>query len=148
LSRALDAEAPPLVASPALLASAVILLSNLCGVKEARSDALVDHALNEALYNHLHMPRSSYFFTVRPGFNQCNGRLDLVYDDWLYPVFEKSGLAELRSRWLARALASGPVRVVIKSSPGPEIEGTSIDLRRLGYRLDAKLEPFFYVWIR
>jgi hypothetical protein len=148
LSRALDAEAPPLVASPALLASAVILLSNLCGVKEARLDALVDRALDETLYNHLHMPRSSYFFTGRPGFNRCNGRLDLVYDDWLYPVFERSGLAELRSRWLRRALVSGPVRVVIKSSPGPEIEGTSIDLRRLGYRLDATLEPYFYVWIR
>jgi hypothetical protein len=148
LSRALDADAPPLVASPALLASAVILVTSLNGVNEARWDALVERALDETVLNHLHLPRSSYFFTGRPGFNRCNGRLELVYDDWLYPVFERIGLAEPRSRWLRRAMVSGPVRVVVKGSKGPEVEGTTIDLRRLGYRLEGVLEPYFYVWIR
>jgi hypothetical protein len=28
-----------------------------------------------------------------PGMNRLHGRLDLVYDEWLYPVFETMGLA-------------------------------------------------------
>jgi hypothetical protein len=63
-------------------------------------------------------------------------------------VFEKIALAEPHSRWLARALASGPVRVVLNGSPGRELQGTKIDLRRLDYRPDVTLEPYFYVWIR
>jgi hypothetical protein len=148
LSHALDAGASRLAASSTVLAAAVVLLASVKGLNEARWDALVADTLNRSLSNHIKLPRSSYFFTGRPGFNRDDGRLELVYDDWLYPVFESSGLAEPRSRWLRRALASGPVRVVVKGTEGPMIDGTSIDLRPLGYRPDAKLEPYFYAWIR
>jgi hypothetical protein len=147
-SRALDAAPPPLVASPTILASGVILLSSLHGLVEAHLNDRIQNAKVEVIYAHEKRPRSAFFFADRPGLNRINGRLELVYDDWLYPAFEKIGLAEPRLRWLSRALMSGPVRVVIKSSQGSEIEGTRIDLRRLGYLRDANVETFFYVWIR
>ena len=102
------------------------------------------HSVNE----HIKLDKESYFFASRPGINRVNGRLELVYDDWLYPVFESAGFAELRSRWLGRALAKGPVRVVVKGSEGPVLEGTAIDLRLLGYRPNSKLPPYFYNWVR
>jgi hypothetical protein len=71
----------------------------------------------------------------------------LVHDDWLYPVFESIALAEPRSRWLGRALVKGPVRTVVATTKLPWIEGTKIDLRRLGYRSDSSVGPF-YVWTR
>ena len=72
------------------------------------------------------------FFVSRPDANLALGRPDLVYDDWLYPVFETLGLAERRSAWLGRALESGSVRYVAQRSagrghrgPGPEVSPTS-----------------------
>ena len=101
----------------------------------------------ERIYEHLERPRSSYFITGHPGRNRVNGRLELVYDDWLYPVFESLGLAESRSSWLGPPLAMGPVRAVVSTSERPTIEGTTLDLRRLGYRPDVSLGPYF-VWTR
>ena len=101
----------------------------------------------ERIYDHLERPRSSFFFTDHPGRNRVNGRLELVYDDWLYPVFESLSLAESRSSWLGPPLAMGPVRAVVKPNDGPLIDGTTLDLRRLGYRPDVSLGPFF-VWTR
>ena len=92
-------------------------------------------------------PRSSYFFTDRPGINRVNGRLELVHDDWLYPVFESLRLAEPRSHWLGTAIVSGPVRAVVAPNDRSFIEGTTIDLRRLGFHSDSSLGPFF-VWTR
>ncbi len=101
----------------------------------------------EQIYEHWKWPRSSYFFTDRPGINRVNGRLELVHDDWLYPVFESLDLAEPRSRWLGRAIVSGPVRAVVNTNDRSLIEGTTLDLRRLGFHSDASLGPF-YVWTR
>ena len=69
-------------------------------------------------------PRShrALFLDV-PGANRLHGRTDLVYDPWLYPVFESIGLAEPRSIWLERALATGPVRVIATTSSRTEIAG-------------------------
>ena len=95
---------------PAALAALAMLASSLHGLKETaqRATRRVRPWL-ERIYEHLEQPRSSYFFTDHPGFNRLNGRLELVYDDWLYPVFESLGLAEPRSPWLGPALAgTGP----------------------------------------
>ena len=72
------------------------------------------------LSHYLRRPSSELFFVDRPGDNRVHGRLDLVYDPWLYPVFESIGLAEPRSAWLARALETGPVqrRRVTIAEPG------------------------------
>jgi len=131
-----------------LLASLVVLVSCVSGVELAREEDRVIQGLARSLEDYLRRPRSSYFFAGRPGLNRTDGRLDLVYDDWLYPVFESYGLAEPRSLWLRPALASGTVRVVVNNSARPVLEGTTLDLRRMGYRPDAKMEPYFYVWIR
>ena len=58
-----------------------------------------------------------------------NGRLDLVYDDWLYPVFESIHQAEPRSVWLHRALTSGAIRYVVNASDSPKIDGLGDTLR-------------------
>ena len=50
---------------------------------------------------------SEIFFVDQPGANRLHGRRDLVYDPWLYPVFESIGLAEPRSIWLEQALSTG-----------------------------------------
>ena len=62
------------------------------------------------MVEHLKLPPSAFFFLERPGINRVNGRLELVYDDWLYPVFESLHLAEPRSGWLG--LRSDPARYV------------------------------------
>jgi hypothetical protein len=147
LSRAVDAGPPPLAVLPAVLASLAMLASSLYGVKGHELRVGVERALAEWMDERPQRPRSSYYFTDRPGMNRLDGRLELVHDDWLYPVFESLGLAESRSNWLGNALVRGPIRVVVSTDPRPFIEGTTLDLRRLGYRPDVSLGPFF-VWIR
>ena len=87
------------------------------------------------------------FFVDRPGFNRIHGRADLVYDPWLYPVFESIKLAEPRSAWLGRAIKYGPVRVVVMSSPALQIDGVSQSLPEMGYALRLRIGPWF-VWMR
>jgi hypothetical protein len=147
LARAIEAGPPMLAALPAVLASTAMLVSSFQGLKENERRAAVERSLADAIEGHLQRPRSGYYFTDRPGWNRLDGRLELVHDDWLYPVFESLGLAEPRSRWLVPSLVRGPIRTVISRDPGPFIERTTIDLRRLGYRHDVRLGPYF-IWIR
>ena len=79
-------------------------------------------------------PSTEIFFVDLPGANRVHGRIDLVYDPWLYPVFESIGLAEPRSIWLEQALATGPVRVVATTSSRTEIDGLKRTLPELGYQ--------------
>jgi hypothetical protein len=79
--------------------------------------------------------------------NRLNGRLDLVYDAWLYPVFEAIGLAQPRSIWLERALTDGSVQYVITTAPEPHIDGISQRLPGLGYFPKYQIGPF-YAWER
>jgi hypothetical protein len=116
LARAVAAARSPLAALSAALAALAMLATSLYGLQETDRTDRAEHAIARGLYKHLKRPRSSYFFTDRPGFNRVNGRLDLVHDHWLYPVFESLGLAEPRSRWLGQALTSGPVRAVVSTT--------------------------------
>jgi hypothetical protein len=95
----------------------------------------------------LNRPSPELFFVDRPGDNRVHGRLDLVYDNWLYPVFESMGLAEPRSIWLRQALEAGPVRVVLMTSADDRIEGLDQSLTELGYVHRGGFAPF-HVWIR
>ena len=79
-------------------------------------------------------PSTELFFVDLPGANRVLGRLDMVYDPWLYPVFESIGLAEPRSIWLEDALATGPVRIVATASSRPDDRRARHTLPELGYR--------------
>lgn len=148
LSRSRDRAIPPWAALPVGLAALTLLVSCLGGLAEDRRHSRDERGIAEDIYQHEKRDRSTYYFTNRPGFNRLNGRLELVHDDWLYPVFERIGLAEPRSGWLRNALGfHGPVRAVVATSPAQHLEGTSLDLRRLGYRKDISIGPF-YVWVR
>lgn len=139
---------PRWVAVPVGLAATMLVISCIGSLSEDRWRARREGRFVEEILTHRSLDRSSYYFTNRPGINRLNGRLELVHDDWLYPVFEKIGLAEPRSTWLRIALGQhGPVRAVVATSPDQHIEGTSLDLLRLGYRRDISDGPF-YVWIR
>ena len=119
LVRAVDAmpgieRAIPALAATAMLASALM-------------DAKVESTLRRAgrgdvaqILRSTGLPPSDVFFADRPGLNRMNGRLDWVYDDWLYPVFESLKLAEPRARWLRSLLGTpGTVRAVVLESDGP-----------------------------
>jgi hypothetical protein len=147
LARVGDAAAMGRVPLPVAVAAPALLASSLYGIRDDRRIERFEAAASARIYELLGRPRSSYFFTDRPGFNRVNGRLELVHDDWLYPVFESLGLAEPRARWLRPALVSGPVRAVVSKTDRPWIEGTDLDLRRLGYRRDVNIGNFF-VWTR
>jgi hypothetical protein len=147
LARVGDASAIGRVPLPVAVAAPAILASSLYGIRDDLRIKRFEAAASGQIYEHLGRPRSSYYFTDRPGFNRVNGRLELVHDDWLYPVFESLGLAEPRALWLRPALVSGPVRAVVSKTDQPRIEGTDLDLRRLGYRRDVSIGNFF-VWTR
>jgi hypothetical protein len=92
-------------------------------------------------------PPSEFFFVDRPGDNRLYGRPELVYDHWLYPVFESIHLAEPRSTWLRHALTAGPVHFVINTSESEQIEGVGLTLPELGYSRRIQIGPFV-VWER
>jgi hypothetical protein len=147
LARALEQAHMPRQVFPIVLAALVVLLS-VCG------NAMTTIRLRNAeriilaqIFDRLARPSSEFFFVDRPGENRLCGRLDLVYDEWLYPVFESIHQAEPRSIWLERALTSDSVSVVVKMSDTPNIDGLSETLPRLGYIPATHLKPF-YVWKR
>ena len=71
------------------------------------------------------------------------GRLELVYDDWLYPVFESSRLGrESLAMAPCNALTDGPVRVVVSTAESPRVAGVETTLPVLGYRPVGRFGPF------
>ena len=147
LSRAIDGAAswrpliPAALAALAVPAYAFTDATQVLGKRAAESTALARVLAN--------VQRSSteIFFVDLPGANRVHGRIDLVYDSWLYPVFESIGFAEPRSIWLDEALATGPVRVVATTSRRGEIDGLKRTLPDLGYSLSKRVGPYF-VWAR
>lgn len=93
-------------------------------------------------------PTWQFFFADGPGLNRVYGRPELVYDGWLYPVFESMHLAQPRSTWLPLALNSRQIRFIFSKSYSPEIEGIGPQqLRALGFAQVGRLGEFF-VWER
>lgn len=92
-------------------------------------------------------PSSEFFFVGRPGDNRVFGQTGLVYDEWLYPVFESLHLADPRSNWLRHVLTTGPIRIVVNTTESPKIDGVGLTLPELGYASHIQVEPFF-VWVR
>jgi hypothetical protein len=147
LARALrDASSPHALLTMAIAALAVPAFA-LTDAKEIIAKRQADRAALARLFQKTELPPTATFFVDRPGENRVHGRPELVYDPWLYPVFESLGLAEPRSRWLAHALSEGPVRLVVTSAPPTGINGLPRSLPDLGYRLSYRSGPFF-VWTR
>jgi hypothetical protein len=147
LSRAIDSARswrpliPAALAALAVPAFAFTDATQVLGKRESDSAALA------RLLVYVQRPSAEIFFVDLPGANRVHGRIDLVYDPWLYPVFESIGLAEPRSNWLDRALSAGPVRVVATTSRRSEIDGLKRTLPELGYSLSKRVGPYF-VWAR
>jgi hypothetical protein len=99
----------------------------------------------ELVLTYLKNPTPNLYFDAGPGRNRVYGRPGLVFDDWLYPVFESEHLAEPRSLWLRRALANGSVRFVITGSDDPVISGLDEPLTSLGYSARFQFTTL-YVW--
>jgi hypothetical protein len=150
-ARALERAAPRApqfgALAPAVLAALAVLAATLMDIKELASRRRAARAALEPVLAYAGRSSSALYFSDEPGLNRVYGRLDLVFDDWLYPVFESLGLAEPRARWLRAALATGPVRVVVLESDNPRVDGIPDDLPALGYERVARTGRFV-IWRR
>jgi hypothetical protein len=146
LTRAIDAAA----SKPLLIIGLAVLLPLVSVSKyvyrTAREREIQRLALS-MIFEHLRCSPSETFFVDRPGDNRIHGRLDLVYDDWAYAVFESLRLAEPRVSWLGHALRAGPVRYVINTSDQIKASALPDTFPRMGYVASIQVGPF-YVWER
>jgi hypothetical protein len=150
IARALDRAIEHIRSRRQVFPIAVAALVSLIGVGDEIGTSTERRRVEKAAINHIfdelgHPPSQRFFFVALPGLNRVYGRLDLVYDGWLYPVFEYLHLAEPRSSWLRRALRSDSVGYVITATDSPIIEGIPEPINRLGYAPDIKVGPYF-VW--
>jgi hypothetical protein len=127
------------------LAVTVPLLVVFKYVYRTTAQRLVERSALRTIFQELQCTPPELFFVDRPGDNRLHGRMELVYDDWLYPVFESLHLAEPRSIWLRRALRGRAVGYVIAMSDSKRIPALSEPLVRLGYVPSIQVGPF-YVW--
>jgi hypothetical protein len=131
--------------APLALATLVIPVALWIGIDLI----LVNHRMNAAavatVMRHYQARRSELFFIGGPGNNRVHGRPELVIDDWLYLVFERSGLAEQRSLWLPAALESVRVSTLVSLEVQPSIPGLSVSPSQLGFVADVQVGPL-YCW--
>jgi len=147
LSRALAGATTSRSLLAVMIATLAVPAFALTDAKQIALKRNADRTAVARILDKLKRPSQEFFFVDRPGDNRVHGRRDLVYDNWLYPVFESIGLAEPRSIWLRHALEAGPVRVVVMPSAGDRIEGIDQSLAELGYVQRGGFAPF-HVWIR
>ena len=147
LARAFERARSPLPLMPAALASLAVFYLAWVDVSNSRHRRENDHATLEAVLGRIGRDPHEIFFVGRPGLNRVHGRTDLVYDEWLYPVFESVNLADRRSSWLRKTLESGSVRYVVVGTADPRIEGLDRDLTMLGFAPSFRLHHY-YVWER
>jgi hypothetical protein len=142
LARACEAPDSPRVLWPAALAAAAVLAAAALDVKEAVATRFLEQAGLARVLEPAKPDRDELFFVDRPGYNRVYGRIDLVYDYWLYPVFESLGLAEPRALWLKWALTHGRMRTLVTPTLSPNLDGIAEALPELGYRPIGRSGPF------
>ncbi len=147
LERAVELARLPRQVLPIALAAVVVFIGASGDAMTTARLRNIDRLTFARILDHVGRPSTELFVVARPGDNRANGRLDLVYDDWLYPVFESIHQAEPRSIWLHRALTSGTIRYVVNASDSASIDGLGESLPRLGYVKDFTVGSF-YVWRR
>jgi hypothetical protein len=133
LARALERPLPARAILGVSIAVLAVPAFALTDVKEIIARRRADSLLTRKLFEGADKAPDTFFFVDRPGLNRVHARADLVYDPWLYPVFESMRLAEPRSVWLARALETGPVRLIVTSTQQSRIDGIPASLPELGY---------------
>jgi len=146
-ARVVEASPSPWALWPMAIGVLAIVLSSYNNLDEAEIDRRYNDAAVETMLNNLKRPANAFFFDESPGFNRISGRLELVYDHWLYRVFESAHLAESRSAWIGQALQSRSLHGVVTSSDQPVLRGTNISLRSFGFFPRFKV-GHFYVWLR
>jgi hypothetical protein len=92
-------------------------------------------------------PKDTRIFIEEPGLTRMYGRMDLVYDEWLYGAFESAGEAEPRERWLKRIISHGSVQLIITASDRETVPGILLPLKDLGY-LAILMKGRFQAWVR
>jgi hypothetical protein len=147
LDRALSEVKSPVRLIPIALAASVVPVGTVMGAYWSAQQRRNEASALARVLREVGRPRSEFFFVDRPGENRASGRLDLVFDEWLYPVFESIHLAEPRSIWLRRALTVGSVSVIVCSSEDARIDGIGLTLEQLGYARRFHVGRFF-VWER
>ncbi len=145
LSRALDRRPPAFSLIPAAVALVLVLRIVVADVLILRDERRLEYRRFDLVFRILGNDRRDFFFVDNPGVNRVHGRVDLVYDPWLYPVFEVSGGAQRRSTWLGPILESGAVRYVISRTDSPRIDGVAQTLPELGYRVTSQINQL-NVW--
>jgi hypothetical protein len=129
------------------VAAVAVLASALMDAKVEVTHRRMEHTDLARVFASTRLPPSAFFFADRPGLNRMTGRLEWVYDDWLYPVFESLKLAEPRAHWLRPVL--GPptgARAVVLESDRTRVDGLFEPLPALGFQPAGQFGPF-RVWI-
>jgi hypothetical protein len=142
LSRTLDESRGPGSALVTILAAFAVPAAVCMDLKAEVTRRLGERAGVARLLHTLGGPPAAYFFPERPALNRMVGHVDLAYDDWLYPVFEASGLAEKRSQWLGKALLDGRVKFIVTTSDFPREPAIEMIPQALGYRAVGRFGPF------
>jgi len=140
-------EARPAIRSQVLIAAAALVCLGTTATA-VRNDELERRINRQALatfLQHAQCAPAQLFVLGHPGMNRLHGRLDLVYDEWLYPVFEATGLAQPRAIWLRRIVTAGNIRFVVNTSDNPQLDGIPQSLPALGYVRKYQVGPF-YAW--
>jgi preprotein translocase subunit SecG len=129
--------------------AALMVLVGVCeNARETVNARNAERIVVAHIINHYQAPASVFFFVERPGLNRLHGLLNLVYDEWLYPVFEAVHLAQPRSIWLQSALTAGDIRFVVNKTESNKIDGLGKTLPQMGYRPGLKVGADYYVWQR
>jgi hypothetical protein len=148
LTRAVGAARSRDLAAIIFVAAAAVLASVLMDAKVEANHRRAEHANLYQVFASTRLPATALFFADRPGLNRMSGRLEWVYDDWLYPAFESRKLAEPRARWLRPMVGSlDALRAVVLQSDRPGIDGLPESLSAFGFTLAGRFGPF-RVWIR
>jgi hypothetical protein len=147
LARAFEGNASQRAVWPAVIASLAVPVFAWTDVKQVSARREAESAEISRLLVSVPQPARELFFVDLPGANRMYGMRSLVYDPWLYPVFEAIGQAEPRSVWLEPALARGAVRYVATTSARGEIDGLKRTLPELGYTRLRRVRRYF-LWVR
>ena len=145
--RVIEALPRPRAAWPIAVGMLAVLLASYNHALDTEIEHREDQFAVGKIFETLKLPRDSVFFADYPGANRLNGRLDLVYDHWLYKVFEEAHLAPPRSAWIGQAMQDRSIRAVVALSDRRDLEGTSLSLPTLGFRPSIHIGRF-YVWVR
>jgi hypothetical protein len=132
---------------PVALAALAVPAFAFTDITQVLAKRRADRTEVARVLEYVQRPATEIFFVDLPGENRTHGRLELVYDPWLYPVFESIGLAEPRSIWLEKALSAGPVRTVVAPASRSTIDGLKRTLPELGYRAASRVGRYL-VWTR